>query len=127
MKKTKDTLSVDVFTDLLKQNLPKVHKARLRAVALFVLSLISEATVNLQKLALSGLASVQPDSVYKRFHRLLFWLASAKIDFAELILKLAPPFQAGSSFYAWTGRIGSMARGISTLQDKVTGPNTDTL
>ena len=89
-KKTKDTLSVDVFTDLLKQNLPKVHKARLRAVALFVLSLISEATVNLQKLALSGLTAVQPDSVCKRFSRLLIWVASAKIDLGKLILKLTP-------------------------------------
>ncbi len=90
-KKTKDTLPVDVFTDLLKQNLAKVHKARLRAVALFVLSLISEATVNLQKLALSGLTAVQPDSVCKRFSRLLIWAALAKIDFGKLILKLIPP------------------------------------
>ncbi len=57
MKKTKDTLSEDVFTDLLKQNLPDLHKARLRAVAIFVLSLISEATVNLQKLSLSGVVT----------------------------------------------------------------------
>ena len=90
MKKTKDILSVDVSTDLLKQNLPKVHKARLRAVALFVLSLISEATVNLQKLALSGLTSVQPDSVCKRFSRLLIWVTCAKMDLGKLILKLTP-------------------------------------
>ena len=71
---------MDVFTDLLKQNLPALHKARLRAVALFVLSLISEATVNLQKLALSGLIAAKPDSVCKRFSRLLIWVAAAKID-----------------------------------------------
>jgi hypothetical protein len=82
---------VDVFTDLLKQNLPEVHKARLRAVALFVLSLISEATVNLQKLALSGLVAVKPDSMCKRFSRLLIWVAAVKIDFGGLILKLMPP------------------------------------
>ena len=81
---------MDVFTDLLKQNIPGLHKARLRAVALFVLSLISETTVNLQKLALSGLATAKPDSVCKRFSRLLTWVATAKIDFAELFLKLAP-------------------------------------
>ena len=80
---------MDVFTDLLKQNLPKLHQARLRAVAIFVLSLISEATVNLQKLALSGLVAVKPDSVCKRFSRLLTWVAAAKIDFGELFLKLA--------------------------------------
>lgn len=80
---------MDVFTDLLKQNLPKVHKARLRAVALFVLSLISEATVNLQKLALSGIAGVKPDSVCKRFSRLLAWVTISKIDFGELFLRLA--------------------------------------
>lgn len=89
---------MDVFTDLLKQNLPKVHKARLRAVALFVLSLISEATVNLQKLALSGLATVQPDSVCKRFSRLLIWVASAKIDFGKLILKLTQPLGAAGGY-----------------------------
>lgn len=81
---------MDVFTDLLKQNLPRLHKARLRAVALFVLSLISEATVNLQKLALSGIAKeAKPDSVCKRFSRLLAWVATAKIDFGELSLKPA--------------------------------------
>lgn len=59
-------------------------------MALFVLSLISEATVNLQKPALSGLTEVQPDSVCKRFSRLLIWVASAKIDLGKLILKLTP-------------------------------------
>ena len=63
-----------------------LHKARLRAVALFALSLISEATVNLQKLALSGLIAAKPDSVCKRFSRLLIWVAAAKVDFAELFL-----------------------------------------
>ena len=71
--------------ELLKQNLPEFHKARLRAVAIFVLSLISEATVNLQKLSLSGIVKVKPDSVRKRFSRLLIWLASAKIDFGRLV------------------------------------------
>ena len=88
MKRTKDVSNVDSFTDLLKQNLPSFHKARLKAVAIFVLSLISEATVNLQKLALSGVVTVKPDSVCKRFSRLLIWLASAKIDFGRLVLKL---------------------------------------
>jgi len=95
MKKTKDALSVDVFTDLLKQNLPKTHKARLRAIALFVLSLISEATVNLQKLALSGLGSARPESVCKRFSRLLKWIATAKINFGKLILKLTQSLGIG--------------------------------
>lgn len=80
---------MDFFTDLLKQNLPLFHKARLRAVAIFVLSLISEATVNLQKLSFSGVAKVKPESVYKRFSRLLIWVVSAKIDFGSLILKLS--------------------------------------
>ena len=80
---------MNVFTDLLKQNLPKVHKARLRAAAIFVLSLISETTVNLQKLALSGLTGTKPSSLCKRFSRLLTWIATAKIDFGELLLKLA--------------------------------------
>lgn len=71
-----------------------MHKARLRAIALFVLSLISESTVNLQKLALSGFAAVKPDSVCKRFSRLLVWIATAKIDFGTLILKLAQPTEA---------------------------------
>ena len=88
MKKTKDTTLVETLTQLLKQNLPTVHRARLAGVAVFVLSLISEATVNLQKLSLSGIATVKPDSVFKRFSRLLFWLAAAKIDFGHLVLKL---------------------------------------
>lgn len=74
---------------MLKQNLPLFHKARLRAVAIFVLSIISEATVNLQKLSLSGIAKVKPESVYKRFSRLLIWVVWAKIDFGSLILKLS--------------------------------------
>ena len=78
-----------IFTELLKQNLPNLHKARLKAVALFVLSLISEATVNLQKLALSGLVATKPDSLCKRFSRILTWVAAGKIDFGELFLKLA--------------------------------------
>ena len=49
MKKTKDIDFLDVLTELLKQNLPLFHKARFRAVAIFVLSIISGATVNLQK------------------------------------------------------------------------------
>ena len=57
-------------------------------MAIFVLSLISEATVNLQKLSLSGIVKVKPDSVRKRFSRLLIWLTSAKIDFGRLVLKL---------------------------------------
>lgn len=79
---------METLTELLKQNLPQLHRARLAAVAIFVLSLISEATVNLQKLSLSGIATVKPDSVCKRFSRLLFWLAAAKIDFGSLVLKL---------------------------------------
>jgi transposase len=89
MKRTKDVLPVDVFTELLKQNLPGLHKARLTAVAIFVLSLISEATVNLQKLSLSGIVdNVKADSLYKRFSRLLIWVMSAKINFGQLVLKL---------------------------------------
>ena len=58
-------------------------------MAIFVLSLISEATVNLHKLALSGLVAIKPDSLCKRFSRTLTWVAAAKIDFGELFLKLA--------------------------------------
>ena len=76
------------LTELLKQNLPHVHRARLTGIAIFVLSLISEATVNLRKLALSGIAEVKVDSVHKRLSRLLFWLGAAKIDFGFLVLKL---------------------------------------
>lgn len=77
-----------MFTDLLKQNLPLLHKARLRAVAIFVLSIISESTVNLQKLSLSGISKVKSESVCKRFSRLLIWVVSAKIDFGRLVLQL---------------------------------------
>ena len=88
MKKTKDTSALQTVTELLKQNLPHVHRARLTAIAIFVLSLISEATVNLRKLALSGVAKVKADSVHKRLSRLLFWLGASKIDFGFLVLKL---------------------------------------
>ena len=88
MKKTKDISPLQTLTELLKENLPHVHRARLTAIAIFVLSLISEATVNLRKLALSGIATVKPDSVHKRLSRLLFWLAAAKVDFGFLVLKL---------------------------------------
>ncbi len=64
------------------------QKARLRAVVVFVLSIISEAKVNLQKLSLSGVAKVKPESVYKHFSRLMIWVVQAKIDFGSLILKL---------------------------------------
>ena len=43
-----------------------MHRARLTVIAIFVLSLTSEAMVNLQKLALSGVATVKIDSVHKR-------------------------------------------------------------
>ena len=88
MKKTKDIPALQTLTDLLKKNLPSVHRARLNAIAIFVLSLISETTVNLRKLSLSGIVTVTPDSVHKRLSRLLFWLATAKIDFGALIIKL---------------------------------------
>ena len=88
MKKTKDTSALQTLTELLKQNFPHVHRARLTAIAIFVLSLISEATVNLRKLALSGVATVKADSVHKRFSRLLFWLGASKVDFGFLVLKL---------------------------------------
>ena len=65
-----------------------MHQARLTGIAIFILSLISEATVNLRKLALSGIAEVKIDSVHKRLSRLLFWLGAAKIDFGFLVLKL---------------------------------------
>ena len=87
MKKTKDIPALQTLTELLKQNLPHVHRARLTAIAIFVLSLLSEATVNLRKLALSGIAEVKVDSVYKRLSRLLFWLSATKIDFGFLVLK----------------------------------------
>ena len=61
MKKTKETLVLQTLTELLKQNLPYVHRARLTAIAIFVLSLFSEGTVNLRKLALSGVAKVKAD------------------------------------------------------------------
>jgi transposase len=92
MKKTKDTLPLQTLTELLKQNLPRVHRARLAAIALFVLSLMSEVTVNLRKLALSGIASVKPDSVHKRLSRLLFWLGAAKVNFEALMLQLTHQF-----------------------------------
>ena len=88
MKKTKDISHLQTLTELLKQNLPHVNRARLTGIAIFVLSLISETTVNLRKLALSGIAKVKADSVHKRLSRLLFWLATAKIDFGLLVLKL---------------------------------------
>ena len=88
MKKTKDISHLQTLTELLKQNLPHVNRARLTGIAIFALSLISETTVNLRKLALSGIAKVKADSVHKRLSRLLFWLATAKIDFGLLVLKL---------------------------------------
>lgn len=88
MKKTKDISHLQTLTELLKQNLPQVHRARLTGIAIFVLSLMSEATVNLRKLALSGIVKVKADSVHKRLSRLLFWLATANIDFGRLVLKL---------------------------------------
>ena len=65
-----------------------MNRARLTGIAIFALSLISEATVNLRKLALSGIVNVKADSVHKRLSRLLFWLAAAKVDFGFLVLKL---------------------------------------
>ena len=88
MKKTKDILPLQTLTELLKQNLPHVHRARLTAIAIFVLSLVSEATVNLRKLSLSGIAKVKPDSVHKRLSRLLFWLGASKVNLGALMLKL---------------------------------------
>ncbi len=88
MKKTKDTSALQTLTELLKQNLPQVHRARLTGIAIFVLSLMSEATVNLRKLALGGIVTVKADSVHKRLSRLLFWLATANIDFGRPVLKL---------------------------------------
>lgn len=63
-------------------------------MAIFVLSLISEATVNLQKLSLSGIVEIKPDSLCKRFSRLLAWVATAKIDFGQLVLKLTQQLDA---------------------------------
>ena len=86
MKKTKDICHLQTLTELLKENLPHVHRARLTAIAIFALSLISEATVNLRKLTLSGITTVKADSVHKRLSRLLVLKLTNTLKGNHLIL-----------------------------------------
>ncbi len=97
MKKTKDIPSLQTLTELLKHNLPHVHRARLNAIALFVLSLICQVTVNLRKLSLSGIVDVKPDSVQKRLSRLLFWLGNSTVNLEILMLQLTNQLNPSST------------------------------
>lgn len=81
---------VSKLTDVLSEDLPGWHKARLKFMSRFVGSLLKLSTVNFSKLALALKPGVQADSNYRRIQRFMAGFAFGFDAFGRLLLRLLP-------------------------------------
>ena len=81
---------VSKLTNVLSNDLPGWHKARLKFMARFVGSLLKLSTVNLSKLAPALKPDVQVSSNYRRIQRFMAGFAFDFDAFGQLLLRLLP-------------------------------------